>query len=135
MKSNSLKPFALRTALVWCLLTLWLAGSVQASIHGMVFTSQVMQPASVAIHSYAEVSDALHPHSQSQSGHSAQGIIGQTDLHFDIHCVEQCLLMSLAPEAQSLAHAGPGVPFLVELRGFPAGLTQPAVPPPRSLLL
>lgn len=142
MKPNRLKPFSLRTALVWCLLSLWLAGSVQASVHGLVMIKQPVQPASAGIHSYTEVSNALNTYSP--SGHLrypvGQNTFGQLDIfhpsgaHIDTQCVELCLLMSLAPSALSLGHAGPGAALLGELQGVPAGQTQPAVPPPRSLL-
>lgn len=142
MEPNRRNRSPIRIALVWCLLALWLTGSVQASVHVTRMAGETAQLTTVALSSHMEAHGAAathdggYPAHQMNSAAVAEGHNAHTSgAQADGACVELCLLMSLAPSLLSLSQAGPKAPQFVQPLGIPAGLAQPAVPPPKPLPL
>lgn len=118
MKPNRLYRHRLRTLLVWTLLALWLAGSVQASVHTALMSEWTVQTSTTVI---TDHTDMAH---HTSDGHAT-----------DAPCVELCLLISLSPVLMPLSQAGAHTTPVVEPPGVPERLVQPTVPPPRLSLL
>lgn len=122
-----------RVIVAWCLLAFWLTGSVQASVHGALMSSQLFVGQTTSLmHSHAAEPEAR----MSQHWGHGQAAVSpkSTHGHTDLPCVELCLLISLTPLQAWPAAVDPGSASYTELTGDPVSLNQPAIPPPRILL-
>ena len=118
MKPNRLNQHRLRTLLVWSLLALWLAGSVQASVHTVLMSELAVQTSTTVLTDHTDM--AHHTSDEHPS---------------DAPCVELCLLISLSPVLMPLSQAGAHTTPPVGPPVVPERLEQPTVPPPRLSLL